>query len=108
RGPLLHDVLSALEVEVVGASRRVRAGALLELRGADGHHAVVSWAEIDPGFADLPVLLAVEMDAAPLGGAGPQLVIPTDACGTRFVNGVVEIDVHCGTGSFTAQAGPPA
>ncbi|MFJ9776223.1 hypothetical protein ACIRVF_34165 [Kitasatospora sp. NPDC101157] len=59
--------------------------------GADGHRAVVSWAEIDPDFGGRRVLLATSMDGAPLDSAGPQLVVPDDHCGARFVSSVTAV-----------------
>ncbi|MCX5365232.1 hypothetical protein OG864_41825 [Streptomyces sp. NBC_00124] len=60
------------------------------------HRALLSWAEIDPDFAHAPVLLAVSIDEAPLDRAGPQLVLPQDRCGARYVSGVTGIRVDGG------------
>lgn len=54
---------------------------LAVVTGTDGHHALLPWAEIDPGR--VPVLLAVTIDATPLDRAGPRLVPPRDRRGPR-------------------------
>ncbi|WP_316764923.1 hypothetical protein [Streptomyces herbicida] len=61
-----------------------------------GHHALLSWAEIDPDFAHAPVLLAVGIDNTPLDRAGPQLVLPQDRCGGRHISGINAIRVDGG------------
>ncbi len=63
----------------------------MTVKGADGHHAVLSWAEIDPEFSGQQVLLATSIDGAPLDATGPQLVVPTDRCGARYVSGITEV-----------------
>lgn len=48
------------------ARRKDRLRFLIAVTGTDGHRALLSWAEIDPDFADAPVLPAVTMeDRAP-------------------------------------------
>lgn len=61
-----------------------------------GHHALLSWAEIDPDFGRAPVLLAVTLDGAPLDRVGPQLVLPQDRCGARYISGIEVIRVDGG------------
>jgi hypothetical protein len=92
-GPLLHDVLADARPAFDPARRKERARYLIRVRGADGHLALLTWAEIDPEFAAAPVLLAVALDGAPLGGEGPQLVVPQDRCGTRYIRRVVTVRV---------------
>lgn len=92
-GPLLHDVLSAAGPEFDPARRKDRLRFLIAVTGADGHHALLSWAEIDPDFGRAPVLLAASIDDTPLDGCGPQLVLPQDRCGARYVSGINAIRV---------------
>ncbi|WP_329221797.1 molybdopterin-dependent oxidoreductase [Streptomyces sp. NBC_01485] len=92
-GPLLHDVLSAAEPGFDPARRKDRLRFLIAVTGADGHHALLSWAEIDPDFGHAPVLLAVTIDDTPLDRAGPQLVLPQDRCGARHISGINTIRV---------------
>ncbi|WP_327430215.1 molybdopterin-dependent oxidoreductase [Streptomyces sp. NBC_01236] len=95
-GPLLHDVLRDAGPGFDPARRKDRLRFLIAVTGADGHHALLTWAEIDPDFADAPVLLAVGIDDTPLDRAGPQLVLPQDRCGARHISGINAIRVDGG------------
>ncbi|GAA1940206.1 molybdopterin-dependent oxidoreductase [Kitasatospora viridis] len=90
-GPKLWDVLCAARPQVDLTGRKERPGFVLTVKGADGHQAVLSWAEIDPDFGGQQVLLATSMDGTPLDEAGPQLVVPADHCGARYVSGITEV-----------------
>ncbi|MFI9833832.1 molybdopterin-dependent oxidoreductase [Streptomyces sp. NPDC051913] len=98
-GPLLYDVLTDAGPVFDPARRKDRLRFLIAVRGTDGHHALLSWAEIDPDFGRAPVLLAVTLDATPLDRAGPQLVLPQDRCGARYISGIEAIRVD---GGYTA------
>ncbi|WP_411086733.1 molybdopterin-dependent oxidoreductase [Streptomyces sp. 061-3] len=100
-GPLLHDVLSAAGPVFDPARRKDRLRFLIAVTGADGHHALLSWAEIDPDFGRAAVLLAVSIDDTPLDRAGPQLVLPQDRCGARHISGINAIRVDGGYTSWT-------
>ncbi|MER5682225.1 molybdopterin-dependent oxidoreductase [Streptomyces sp. NPDC002205] len=100
-GPLLHDVLSAAGPVFDPARRKDRLRFLIAVTGADGHHALLSWAEIDPDFGRAAVLLAVGIDDTPLDRAGPQLVLPQDRCGARHISGINAIHVDGGYTSWT-------
>ncbi|MFE2985194.1 molybdopterin-dependent oxidoreductase [Streptomyces sp. NPDC059262] len=95
-GPLLHDVLHDAGPGFDPARRKDRLRFLIAVTGADGHHALLSWAEIDPDFGRAPVLLAVTIDDTPLDRAGPQLVLPQDRCGARHIGGInaIRVDGH--------------
>ncbi|MET7482701.1 molybdopterin-dependent oxidoreductase [Streptomyces sp. NPDC005538] len=97
-GPRLYDVLSAAGPGFDPVRRKDRLRFLIAVSGADGHHALLSWAEIDPDFAHAPVLLAVSIDDTPLDRAGPQLVLPQDRCGARHISGISAIRVDGGYG----------
>ncbi|WUB69759.1 molybdopterin-dependent oxidoreductase [Streptomyces sp. NBC_00576] len=99
-GPLLYDVLSAAGPAFDPARRKDRLRFLIAVTGADGHHALLSWAEIDPDFAGAPVLLATGIDDTPLDHAGPQLVLPQDRCGARHISGISAIRVGGGYPSW--------
>ncbi|MER5949018.1 molybdopterin-dependent oxidoreductase [Streptomyces sp. NPDC001904] len=99
-GPLLHDVLSAAGPGFDPARRKDRLRFLIAVTGTDGHHSLMSWAEIDPDFGRAPVLLAATIDGAPLDRAGPQLVLPQDRCGARYVSGITAIRVDGGYRSW--------
>ncbi|MFC9842786.1 molybdopterin-dependent oxidoreductase [Streptomyces sp. NPDC060223] len=92
-GPLLHDVLSDAGPVFDPARRKDRLRFLIAVSGMDGHHALLSWAEIDPDFGRAPVLLAASIDGTPLDRAGPQLVLPQDRCGARHISGINAIRV---------------
>lgn len=90
-GPLLRDVVAGTRPDFDPGRRKERSRFLLAVSGGDGHHAVLSWAEIDADFGDAPVLLATRMDGEPLDAAGAQLVVPSDRCGARYVSAVTGI-----------------
>ncbi|MEU0132879.1 molybdopterin-dependent oxidoreductase [Streptomyces sp. NPDC006296] len=95
-GPLLHDVLMDAGPRFAPARRRDRLRFLIAVSGADGHRALLSWAEIDPDFGQARVLLAVTIDGTPLDRSGPQLVLPQDRCGARHVSGINALRVDGG------------
>ncbi|MDF3299664.1 molybdopterin-dependent oxidoreductase [Streptomyces tropicalis] len=97
-GPRLYDVLADARPGFDPARRKDRLRFLIGVTGTDGHRALLTWAEIDPDFADAPVLLAVSVDGAPLDRAGPQLVLPQDRCGARHISGIRAIRVDGGYG----------
>jgi hypothetical protein len=90
-GPRLWDVLCAAKPRLESATRKARLGHLLTVTGADGHFAVLSWAEIDPEFSGQRILLATSIDGRPLDASGPQLVVPEDSCGARYVSGITAV-----------------
>ncbi|MFC7810182.1 molybdopterin-dependent oxidoreductase [Streptomyces olivaceus] len=92
-GPLLYDVLTDAVPDFDPRRRKERLRFLIAVSGADGHYALLSWAEIDPDFGRAPVLLAASLDGAPLDRAGSQLVLPQDRCGARYVSGVEVVRV---------------
>ncbi|MFJ3306957.1 molybdopterin-dependent oxidoreductase [Streptomyces sp. NPDC086549] len=100
-GPLLHDVLMDAGPAFDPARRKDRLRFLIAVRGTDGHHALLSWAEIDPDFGRAPVLLAVTLDGTPLDHAGSQLVLPQDRCGARYISGIETIRVDGGYTAWT-------
>ncbi|MEW2518459.1 molybdopterin-dependent oxidoreductase [Actinacidiphila alni] len=90
-GPLLRQVVLDAEPAFDPARRKDRSRFLLAVRGGDGHHTVLSWAEIDADFGDAPVLLAAAMDGRPLDAEGSQLVVPSDRCGARYVSAITSV-----------------
>ncbi|MFC8430200.1 molybdopterin-dependent oxidoreductase [Streptomyces sp. NPDC057253] len=100
-GPLLHDVLLDACPAFDPTRRKDRLRFLIAVHGADGHHALLSWAEIDPDFGRAPVLLAATLDDTPLDRAGAQLVPPQDRCGARYISGIDTIRVDGGYAAWT-------
>ncbi|UZJ32634.1 molybdopterin-dependent oxidoreductase [Streptomyces endophytica] len=98
-GVLLRDVLDAAGPAFDASRRKDRSRYLLAVSGGDGHHTVLSWAEIDADFGDAPVLLATAMDGRPLDAAGSQLVVPSDRCGARYISTI--------TGIWVGTCAPP-
>ncbi|MEU8268121.1 hypothetical protein AB0B89_13220 [Sphaerisporangium sp. NPDC049002] len=92
-GPLLVDVARAAEPTFDASGRKDRLRFLVSVLGGDGHHAVLSWGEIDPEFGNAEVLLAVQMDGRDLDEQGPHLVVPGDRCGGRHISRIVEIRI---------------
>lgn len=90
-GALLYDVVRAAEPGFDLRRRKDRARFLLAVSGGDGHHTVLSWAEIDQDFAGSPILLATRLDGRGLDTAGSQLVVPTDRCGARYISAITSI-----------------
>ncbi|MFG3040796.1 molybdopterin-dependent oxidoreductase [Streptomyces sp. NPDC048330] len=87
-GPLLREVMAGVAPGFDPARRKERSRFLVSVSGGDGHHTVLSWAEIDADFGNAPVLLATRMDEEELDTAGAQLVVPSDRCGARYVSAV--------------------
>jgi DMSO/TMAO reductase YedYZ molybdopterin-dependent catalytic subunit len=98
-GPQRHEFEGALLRDVVwdagpgfdAERRKDRSRFLLAVSGGDGHHTVLSWAELDADFGGSPVLLATRLDGEDLDEAGCQLVVPSDRCGARYVSAVTHV-----------------
>ncbi|MEU9247672.1 molybdopterin-dependent oxidoreductase [Streptomyces sp. NPDC048385] len=106
-GPRLYDVLADAGPGFDPGRRKDRLRFLITVTGGDGHHALLSWAEIDPDFAHAPVLLGVSIDDTPLDRPGPQLVLPQDRCGVRHISGITEIRVDGEYGARPPAPAPP-
>ncbi|MBM9617588.1 molybdopterin-dependent oxidoreductase [Streptomyces zhihengii] len=105
-GPLLREVATRARPRFDPARRKERSRFLLAVSGGDGHHTLVSWAEIDADFGDAPVLLATVMDDQALDRPGPQLVVPSDRCGARYVSAVTGIWIGSPPGRTPPGARP--
>ncbi|WP_194891374.1 hypothetical protein [Catenulispora pinisilvae] len=97
-GPLLLDVARLAEPAFVPGERKDRLRFLISVRAGDGHRVVLSWAEIDPEFGNVPVLLGLTRDGGALDAEGPQLVVPGDVCGARHVSGVADLRIRSDSG----------
>lgn len=91
RGVLLSDVLATAGPIFDPSVKNDKLRFVIEVTGSDNYAAVVSWGEIDPDFAGVPVLLAFQQDGAAL--ALPRLVVPGDQAGGRYVSDVVSVTV---------------
>ena len=92
-GPLLWTVLDASGV-IEGANQREQAHLVARVTGADGYAAVIALGEISPLLADRPILLADELNGAPLPDHALRLVVPGDRLGARSVRDVVRIEIE--------------
>lgn len=90
-GPLLLDVVNGAEPRFETARSNDQLAFALRIGATDGYRAVVSYGEIDPGFANTPVLLALTEDGVTL--ERPRLVVPGDARGGRYVTDVSSVGV---------------
>jgi hypothetical protein len=90
-GALLREVVDDAGPAFDARRRKDRSRFVLAVTGGDGHSTVLSWAEIDVDFGDIPVLLATCLDGQGLDRAGSQLVVPSDRCGARYVSAVTRV-----------------
>ncbi|MEU9713656.1 helix-turn-helix domain-containing protein [Streptomyces sp. NPDC047976] len=90
-GALLRDVVAGAGPVFDARRRKDRSRYLLAVSGGDGHHTVLSWAELDADFCGSPVLLATRLDGEELDVPGSQLVVPSDRCGARYVSAVTHV-----------------
>ncbi|MGW5865155.1 molybdopterin-dependent oxidoreductase [Streptomyces sp. NPDC055239] len=90
-GPLLREVVGDAGPAFDPRRRKDRSRFLLAVRGGDGHHTVLSWAEIDADFGNTPILLATCLDGQDLDTVGSQLVVPSDRCGARYISAISSI-----------------
>ena len=88
-GPTLLDVLQAAKPRFKPAVKNDSLRYAVVVTATDRYKAVVSWAEIDPHYADTEVLLATSEDGAHLDR--PRLVVPGDEHGGRYVSDVVSV-----------------
>ncbi len=90
-GPLLYDVLRAAGPSFRAEVKNDALRYAVVVHASDGYESVVSWGEIDPGFAGSASLLAVTEDGASLATTGPRLTAPEDTKGGRYVSGVTTV-----------------
>jgi molybdate transport system substrate-binding protein len=95
-GALLWDVLNAAQPNLNADVRNDKLSTYLIVTASDGYQALIAWGEIDPEFANQPILLAYEQAGEPIADSqGPiRLVVPGDARGGRYVSGVVNISLR--------------
>jgi DMSO/TMAO reductase YedYZ molybdopterin-dependent catalytic subunit len=91
RGALLTDVLAAAKPRFDPAVKHDELRHAVLVGATDGYATVLSWGEIDPGFANTGVLLATEQDGQAL--ARPRLVVPSDKEGGRYVTDVSSVSL---------------
>jgi len=95
-GVSLWALLNAQGGLAIPASPRNTAlGYYVVATGSDGYQAVFSLAELDPGIGERPVLVAYELDGAPLDRSGmARLVVPGDKKRGRWVANLSGLEVR--------------
>ena len=90
-GPLLWPLLAEAHLRN-GPERGATLQHVIFARGADGYAVAVAIGEIDPDFADKPVIIALQQDGASL--PQPRLVVPGDRKPGRAVRDLVTLEVR--------------
>ncbi len=95
-GVPLWQIISAAQPNLNADVKNDKLSLFIVVTGSDGYQAVIAWGEIDPDFADKPILLAYEQDGAAISNTGGplRLVVPGDGHGGRYVGGVVNISLR--------------
>ncbi|WP_298948097.1 hypothetical protein [uncultured Paracoccus sp.] len=91
KGVLLWDLIAReteLDDDVKSALRRI-----VLVKASDDHQVAFSIGEIAPDFGDTPILLAYEVDGAPVPG-GLQMVAPGDKRGARYIKEIVALELR--------------
>jgi hypothetical protein len=90
-GPLLYDLMNHFGPKFDPDVKNDRLRFHVSATGSDEYQAIVAWGELDPGFGNKQILLAVSEDGIPLDNDGPRLVVPGDIHGGRYVSNVVAV-----------------
>lgn len=94
-GALLYDVLSDAQANFNTDVKNDKLSTFIVATGSDDYQAVISWGEIDPEFADEPVLIAYEQENEPISEEGPfRLIVPTDERGGCYVSNLVNLSLR--------------
>ena len=97
----LADVLAKVDLPLGEKFHLTGASYYVVAEGRDGYRAVFAWAEVDPGFMDKPIWLALKRDGKALAeNAAPfQLVVPGEKRNGRWVRQLTSLRL--------VQAGAP-
>jgi hypothetical protein len=87
-GPRLIDVLTQASPLFDPNIKNDKLRHYVSVSATDGYRALVAYGEIDPGFENKDVLLAISEDGRSLATDGPRLVVPGDISGGRYVSNV--------------------
>jgi len=95
RGVAARDVLALVGMPQGEKFRGAALALVVRVRAADGYTTVFALAEFDPAFREQTILLADQMDGAPLpANAGPlRLVCPGDKRPARSIRQVLSMEV---------------
>lgn len=89
KGVLLWDLLTARGI--VPEDHKSALRHVLLVSAGDGHQIAFSVGELAPDFGATPVMLAYEMNGAPIPD-GLRMVVPGDRRGARHIKDVVTLD----------------
>ena len=89
KGVLLWDLLQA--TGLVGQDHKPALRHVVLVTAGDGHQIAFSVGEIAPDFGNAPVVLAYEMNGAPISD-GLRMVVPGDLRGARHIKDIVTLD----------------
>jgi hypothetical protein len=78
-GFLLFDVLNLLKPQFDPDVKNDKLRFYVSATATDDYQAIVAWGELDPGFENKPILLAVTQDGQSLASQGLRLVVPPPA-----------------------------
>ncbi len=93
-GVPLWDLVGAAQPNFNADVKSDKLSMYLVVTGSDGYQAVIAWGEIDPDFADQPILLAYAEQGQPLADNTLRLVVPGDKSDGRYVSGVINISLR--------------
>ena len=92
-GPLLWDVLAASGIiDMTTHAEHVRL--TLRVFGRDGYSAAFVMAEFSPEFGGKPIIVADQVNNAPLPAQALRLIVPGEKRGGRSVRDIVRISIE--------------
>lgn len=96
RGALLKDVLMLAQPRTDPVAKNDLLSRSVVVTGSDGYRATFAWGEFDPDFGVQAILVAYEMNGAPLADRDGafEIVVPWDKLAGRWVKGIVRITVN--------------
>jgi hypothetical protein len=90
-GAALIDIVTAADPAVDPAEHNALLSVAVVATDAEGYAATVAWGEISPEYAATPILVAYIEDGRELDQ--PQLVVPGDIRGGRYIRDLTELRV---------------
>jgi molybdate transport system substrate-binding protein len=95
-GVYLRDILDSTQVNLNADVKNDKLSLYIVATGSDGYQAIIAYGEIDPDFANQPILVAYEQDGKAIADTqgAIRLIVPGDKHGGRYVSGLVSLDVR--------------
>ena len=91
-GPLLWDILTSSGL-VDPAKHGEHSHLILRAMGRDGYVVTIALAEISPDFAGKPMIVADQLNGAPLPGQALRLIVPGERRAGRSVRDLVRLSI---------------